>query len=114
MSAELAWGELDVLHPLLVRAVQCTESLMTHRRLQERHETLMAKVEDLRSSVDELRVNSDVRGRPRLQLPFGCHSAALTSAGFFVCSQGAALPKRHAQPPALRTPDRRARRHSVR
>lgn len=29
MSAELAWGELDVLHPLLVRAVQCTESLMT-------------------------------------------------------------------------------------
>ena len=28
-SAERAWGEPDVLHPLLVRAVQCTESLMT-------------------------------------------------------------------------------------
>ena len=29
MSTEPAWGELDVLHPLLVRAVQCSESLMT-------------------------------------------------------------------------------------
>jgi hypothetical protein len=29
MSTEPTWGELDVLHPLLVRAVQCSESLMT-------------------------------------------------------------------------------------